>query len=205
MATPARAEAAAILPELLINSRREVRLVGLWFIGYIFSTQTSGCQFEKSGPSTTGRSSAPGLKATLSPWDGERFPRNDIRALKPLSRGKTSHNLCRICDTNWAALGPAAPKTDISGFLAGSLLLRQRFTRSHARCSNDHDCEIQFVSVLRAHCPFCRDDLRRICLSWDRLCAAIYSPGARGQSERLSHHDVCQRPGFSVGHGETLR
>src|SRR5947199_2026189 len=50
MATPARAEAAAILPELLINSRREVRLVGLWFIGYIFSTQTSGCQFEKSGP-----------------------------------------------------------------------------------------------------------------------------------------------------------
>src|SRR3989442_15294525 len=47
MATPASAEAAAILPVLLINSRREVGWVS--FIGVIFLTLTQRCQFKKSG------------------------------------------------------------------------------------------------------------------------------------------------------------
>src|SRR5438309_6656476 len=69
MAAPARAETAAILPVLLINSRREVRLVGLWFIGYIFWTQTSACQFEKSAPASCGSRAREGQPAVR----GARF------------------------------------------------------------------------------------------------------------------------------------
>src|SRR5712671_696522 len=47
MATPARAEAAAILPVFLINSRREVWIFEVWFIGDILATFQSGCQFRK--------------------------------------------------------------------------------------------------------------------------------------------------------------
>src|SRR5436189_5687025 len=47
MATPARADAAANLPVLLINSRREVRESWCGFIGSIFLTLPEGCQFKK--------------------------------------------------------------------------------------------------------------------------------------------------------------
>src|SRR5438552_18289311 len=47
IATPARADAAAILPVFLMNSRREVRLWGFSFIGHIFWTAGNKCQFKK--------------------------------------------------------------------------------------------------------------------------------------------------------------
>src|SRR5947207_9628686 len=47
IATPARADAAAILPVFLMNSRREVRLWGFSFIGHIFWTARNKCQFKK--------------------------------------------------------------------------------------------------------------------------------------------------------------
>src|SRR3989442_15901322 len=50
MATPARADAAAILPVFLMNSRREVRESWVWFIGDIFLTLPERCQFKKSSP-----------------------------------------------------------------------------------------------------------------------------------------------------------
>src|SRR6266545_4168447 len=50
MATPARAEAAAILPVFLMNSRREVWLFGFSFIGHIFLTLMDWCQFKKIPP-----------------------------------------------------------------------------------------------------------------------------------------------------------
>src|SRR6266536_5036299 len=51
MATPAKADAAAILPVFLMNSRREERESWeswFWFIGDIFLTLRDGCQFKKS-------------------------------------------------------------------------------------------------------------------------------------------------------------
>src|SRR5204862_2445063 len=48
MATPARAEAAAILPVFLMNSRRELRVLGVSFMGDIFSMFTNRCQFKNS-------------------------------------------------------------------------------------------------------------------------------------------------------------
>src|SRR6185503_12126692 len=48
MTTPAKADAAAILPVFLMNSRRELRESWVWFIGDIFLTLPDGCQFKKS-------------------------------------------------------------------------------------------------------------------------------------------------------------
>src|SRR5437879_11244420 len=48
IATPARADAAAILPVFLINSRREERESWFWFIGDMFLTLRDRCQFKKS-------------------------------------------------------------------------------------------------------------------------------------------------------------
>src|SRR6267378_2610550 len=50
MATPARADAAANLPVLLINSRREVRESWFGFIGSIFLTLPDGWQIKKWWP-----------------------------------------------------------------------------------------------------------------------------------------------------------
>src|SRR5258705_10051351 len=47
-ATPARADAAAILPVFLMNSRREVKESWVWFIGDIFLTLSDDCQFKKN-------------------------------------------------------------------------------------------------------------------------------------------------------------
>src|SRR6266516_3190719 len=54
MATPARADAAAILPVFLMNSRREVRESWVWFIGDIFLTLSDDCQFKKFSPRRLG-------------------------------------------------------------------------------------------------------------------------------------------------------
>src|SRR6266850_15255 len=48
MATPARADTAAILPVFLMNSRREVRESWVSFIGDIFLTLPERCQFKKN-------------------------------------------------------------------------------------------------------------------------------------------------------------
>src|SRR2546427_548339 len=92
MVAPARAETAAILPVLLINSRREVRLVGLWFIGYIFSTQTSGCQFEKSTPPAQ-----PRADWIVPPsWKPPAPSPCEARAGRGLGRGAPSIELARL-------------------------------------------------------------------------------------------------------------
>src|SRR5438034_5257168 len=68
MATPARAEAAAILPVFLMNSRRELRVLGVSFMGDIFSMFTNRCQFKKSAESSERPWSAPPHRsAWLSP------------------------------------------------------------------------------------------------------------------------------------------
>src|SRR5439155_4247143 len=46
IATPARADAAAILPVFLMNSRREERESWFWFIGDMFLTLRDRCQFK---------------------------------------------------------------------------------------------------------------------------------------------------------------
>src|SRR5882724_9147857 len=156
MATPARADAAAILPVFLMNSRREVRESWVWFIGDIFLTLSDDCQFKKFSPRRRGAR----VRSRMVAADVRRriLAR---RTLPPSRRASVSASLRRDRAEARGEGGKAPLRRDGGGHSRGPVVVpRCAGIHSARSLTTDRCCGINSALLLSLRVAFKKSEMR---------------------------------------------